>query len=344
MALIHIADQQEPIEAGRHRILEAALEAGFPFPHGCSSGECGGCKCALLDGEVDLDRYSPDALTAQERARGLILACRARPLGDVRIRCLTEAAMPVVRIRTRVSCVDRVAHDVVLLRLSLPGGTPFAFRPGQFARLRFAGLPVRSYSMANGPGQDHLTFHVRVLPEGRVSQRVATALEPGDPVEVQGPFGEAYWRGPADAPLLLLAGGTGLAPILSVLSAALRDGQSPERIHVYHGVRTEADLYVGDWLQQHAREHGFRFVPVFSQSADPRSRQAHLHEAVAEDFDALDDARIYVCGPPPMVDAVRELAMNRGAAADRIHTDPFFAAEPEKKSLWKRLAGSMQRL
>lgn len=343
MALIHIADENEPIEAGRQRILEAALAAGVPFPHGCSSGECGGCKCALLEGDVDLDRYSPDALSAEERARGLILACRARPLSDVRIRCLTEAAMPVVKLRTQVSRIEQVAHDVVVLRLALPERKPFAFRPGQFARLRFGRLPVRSYSMANAPGQDHLDFHIRVLPDGRVSRTVATTLQPGDAVEVQGPFGDAYWRGPSDAPLLLLAGGTGLAPILSVLSAALRDGQSPAAIHVYHGVRTEADLYVGDWLGQHARDHGFRFVPVFSQSAGPGSRQAHMHEAVAEDFGALDEAQLYVCGPPPMVDAVRQLALSRGAAADRIHADPFYAAEPEKQSLWKRITGTIQR-
>ncbi len=340
MALIHIGDKQEPIEAGRQRILDAALKAGFPFPHGCSSGECGGCKCALLDGKVDLERYSPDALSPEERASGLILACRARPLSDVRIRPLTEAVMPVVRTRTRVAGIDRAGRDVVLLRLDLPDGKPLAFRPGQFARLRIGKLPVRSYSMANGPGQDQLLFHIRVLPDGRVSQHVAATLRPGDAVEVQGPFGDAYWRGPAEAPLLLLAGGTGLAPVLSVLSAALRDGQAPDRIHVYHGVRAEADLYAGESLRQQAREHGFRFVPVFSQPSDPGSPGRHLHEAVAQDFDTVEDAQIYVCGPPPMVDAVKALALERGALAERIHSDPFHAAEPEKKSLWQRLTGT----
>jgi ferredoxin-NAD(P)+ reductase (naphthalene dioxygenase ferredoxin-specific) len=340
MTLIHISDWQQPIDAGRHRILEAALDAGVPFPHGCGAGECGSCKCELLEGEVRSDGYSPDALTDEESANGLILACRARPVGDIRIRWLA-AATAAVTVAARVFSIDRVAHDVVVLTLSLPHGKTLDFRPGQFAKLRFGKLPARSYSMASRPREEHLMFHIRVLPQGRVSQHVATKLKPGDSVEVQAPFGDAYWAGPAKGPLLLLAGGTGLAPMLSVLAAALSDGQASNLIHLYHGVRTEADMYAGDLLRRHSQEHKFRFVPVYSQATDPQSRQAHLHEAVAEDFDALDDANIYVSGPPPMVEAVKTLAMRRGAAADRVRADAFFAAPPEKKSLWERITGAI---
>ncbi len=342
MTLIHICDRQEPIDAGRRHILEAALNAGIPFPHGCSSGECGSCKCELLEGEVRSDDYSPDALTTEECARGLILACRARPLGDVRIRCLDASALvPVVKIDARVSGIDRVSHDVVIVTLKIPDSMSFQFRPGQFARLRFGKLAARSYSMANSSGQDHLLFHIRILPEGSVSQHVAAGLKPGDIVEVQGPFGDAYWLGPTEGPLLLLAGGTGLAPILSVLGAALGDGQAPELIHLYHGVRTQADLYAGDWLWRHSREHKFRFVPVYSQGVDPQLRRMHPHDALAEDFDTLDSASIHVSGPPPMVEAVKTLAINRGAAAERIRADAFFAAAPEKTSLWQRLTSAI---
>ena len=231
MALISIAQWPQPIEAGRLRVLEAALDAGVPFPHGCGSGECGTCKCQLLSGKVTLDKYSPDALSDAERDAGMILACRARVVSDVSLRWLSTAAppLPMVKVKARVSHVGRIAHDVVVLTLTLPGNVSFSFRPGQFAKLRFGKLPTRSYSMANQPGERQLEFHIRMVPGGMVSQHIASALMVGDPVEVRGPFGDAYWDGAESAkegPLLLLAGGTGLAPILSVLDAmACRPGR-----------------------------------------------------------------------------------------------------------------------
>ena len=342
MALIHIADWPLPIDAGRRRILEAALDAGVPFPHGCGSGECGSCKCELLEGEVASDPFGPDALNGEEIANRLILACRARPVGDVRIRWLAQhAAKQVVKISTRVSSIERVAHDVVVLTLALPANGTFDFHPGQFAKLSLGKLPVRSYSMANQPGDAHLTFHIRVLPNGRVSSHVATALAIGDEVKVQGPYGDAIWQGPTNDPLVLVAGGTGLAPILSILDAALGAGQAAERIHVYHGVRSEHDLYAGDLLHRRAQEQGFRFAPVYSHPTGMTSRPAFVHEAVSEYFEDLSRARIYASGPPPMVDAVKDVALRRGALRERIHADAFFAAEQDKPSLWRRLAGTL---
>jgi len=325
------------------RILEAALDAGVPYPHGCGSGECGSCKSQLLSGEVTLDRYSPDALSDAEREHGVILACRARVLSDVHVKWLSAAtALPMVKLNARVASVKRVAHDVVVLSLTLPAGSSMAFRPGQFAKLRFGKLPARSYSMANQPSQGRLEFHIRMVPDGLISQYVANQLKTSDVVEVRGPFGEAYWDAVGDAkqdPLLLLAGGTGLAPILSVLGAALRDGQPAEQIHVYHGVRSERDLYAGTQLIEHAREKGFRFVPVYSSAVERIARTGLLHEAVAEDFSSLAATRIHVAGPPPMVDAVKDLALRRGATAARIRADAFYPAAPEKKSLWERITG-----
>ena len=302
MPTIHIANWPQPVDAGRHRILEAALDAGVPFPHSCGSGECGSCKCQLIEGEVTFDRYSPDALSEDERERGLILACRTRPVGDVRVRWLSKASVPaMVKVDARVESVDRVARDVIVLTLALPQGKAFDFRPGQFAKLRMGRLPARSYSMANQPGQGRLVFHVRVVPGGKVSGHVSGTLKAGDAVEVRGPFGEACWAGAQTAPLprqlLLLAGGTGMAPILSVLDAALADGQLGHAIHVYHGVRTEADLYATDLLEQRVRRHGIRFVPVLVEPSAGR-RSGHLHEAVGEDFRALAGTSVYVAGPP----------------------------------------------
>lgn len=342
MAQIQIAQWPQPIEAGRLRILEAALDAGVPFPHGCGTGECGGCKCKLLSGQVTMNAYSPGALTDEEREQGLILACRSHVVTDVKISWLSSAALPqpMVKFNARVFRVAPVAHDVFVVTLAAPAGQGFNFRPGQFVKLRFGKLPARKYSMANQPGQDLLEFHIRIVPNGVVSQYVATKLREGETVEVRGPFGDAYWEGLEEAntgPLVLLAGGTGLAPVLSVLDAALKDGVAPGQVHLYHGVRAERDLYAESRLTAHAQKHGFRFTPVYSEKARESARKGFVHEILEQDFDDLRDARIFVAGPPPMVDAVKISAIGRGANPQRIRADAFYASEPEKKSLWARL-------
>lgn len=345
MPLIKIFQWPEPIQSGRLRVLEAALDAGVPFPHGCGSGECGTCKCQLTSGEVTMDKYSPDALSATERAQGMILACRARPVTDVNVRWLSTAAapLPIKKFRATVSHVGAIAHDVVLLVLKLPADLSFPFRPGQYAKLRFGNLPIRSYSMANQPGERELEFHIRLVPNGLVSQYVAREIEVGSVVEVRGPFGDAHWDDvhiAKQGPLLLLAGGTGLAPILSVLDAALRDGVPPQQIHVYHGVRSERDLYAGDQLWAASKQQGFKFTPVYSQEAGTGgARSGNLHEVVAGDYPSLVSASIYTAGPPPMVDAVKHLSKTLGADATRVRADAFYAAEPEKKGLWQRVTG-----
>ena len=296
----------------------------------------------LLSGQVTMDAYSADALSEADRAAGMILACRARAVSDVSLRWLSTAAptLPMLKFKARVTQVEHIGHDVVLLKLVLPDHVAFAFRAGQFAKLRFGKLPTRSYSMANQPGERVLEFHIRVVPGGLISQYVADILVPGDLVEVRGPFGDAYWEkaeDAKDAPLLLLAGGTGLAPMISVLESALKDGIPPQHIHLYHGVRGERDLYAGERLRIGSLKQGYRFVPVYSDGARGAGRTGQLHEAVAEDFPNMGGAHVYAAGPPPMIDAVVELTAARGVKASRVRVDAFYAAEPEKKSLWERV-------
>lgn len=343
MPLVSIHQWPQPIEAGRLSILEAALEAGVPYPHGCASGECGGCKTQLLSGDVTMDAYSADALSDDERASRVILACRAKPTCDVQVRWLSVVApLPVVKFKAAVLDLRALAHDVMALTLAIPDGVRMSFRPGQFAKLRVGKLAPRSYSMANQPGQGQLEFHLRVVPNGAMSEFVAKQLKTGDSVEVQAPFGDAAWdneRPPASAPLLLLAGGTGLAPMLSVLDAALSAGVSGHQIHLYHGVRAERDAYATQQLAGRIQDHGFRFVQVFSDGVAGQQRRGFLHHAVGEDFGCLAAARIYAAGPPPMVDAVKELALQRGAATHSIRADAFYAAQPLKVGLWERISG-----
>jgi CDP-4-dehydro-6-deoxyglucose reductase/ferredoxin-NAD(P)+ reductase (naphthalene dioxygenase ferredoxin-specific) len=343
MRQIQIQQWPQPVPCGpKQTVLEAALAEGVPFPHQCMSGECGQCKSKLLCGEVEHGAHLPDALSAAERAQGLVLACRARPKGPVQVEWLLPAKLsaavpPVRRLRTRVEAIDRLAHDVVRLRLSPQGGKPLHFLPGQFAQLRIGKLPARSYSMANLPGDERLEFHVRVVPHGRVSQHVAHGLRVGDEVQLQGPFGAAVWRPEATpAPLLLAAGGTGLAPLWSVLQAALASGQRD--ITLYHGVRDERDLYAHALLSDLQAKGLVRYVPVLSMpSGATRHRTGWLHDAIAADQPELRGRRVYAAGPPPMVDAVRALAVKAGVPEHEVFADAFHAAPPAELGVLDRL-------
>jgi ferredoxin-NAD(P)+ reductase (naphthalene dioxygenase ferredoxin-specific) len=339
MARIKLADWPTPIEVGRGTILETALAAGIPFPHGCMSGECGTCKCRLAAGAVSHDGYSPDALSESERRDGIILACRARPRGDIELEWATPrrtaVQLPVRRVRARVVHKSAAARDVIRLRLEVVAG-PLAFAAGQFARLEVGTLPPRSYSMANRPGAALLEFHIRRVIGGAVSSYIAEELRVGDQVKLEGPFGSAYWDTPRPGPLLLIAGGTGLAPLKSVLTEALDAGQAP--IHVYHGVRDEQDLYDSEELSRLAAQKHIRYTAVLSAPMAATARRTGMvHSAVAGDFTNLAGFRVFTAGPPPMVEATRALALTLGAAPNDIVADAFHHAPPERAGLFGRL-------
>lgn len=330
-----------PVELhGRQTLLEAALAAGVPFPHQCMSGECGACKCRVLDGQVEHGPHLPEALSADERAQGLVLACRSRARGPVAVEWLlperARAALPPPRqLQLRVTCKTRAAHDVIRLRVEAKGQA-LHFLPGQYARLRVGRLPARSYSMAGLPGEGELEFHIRQVPQGLVSGHIAQQLEVGDTLRLEGPFGSATWQGVQPGPLLLVAGGTGLAPVMSILRAALDDGHAD--IHLYHGVRDERDLYDSERLTALHADGRLRYTPVLSApaAATPR-RTGFVHEALARDFPRLDTAALYAAGPPPMVEAVRAHALAAGLDAQHIAADAFHPAAPAGLSLLERL-------
>lgn len=339
MPLIHLQQWPDPVPVKRGSILDAALGAGVPYPHSCRAGECGACKTQLHSGEVKLDPCAPEALSEQERASGLILACRARPQTDVRIEWLSKSAAPAVcplrKVLAEVTALEQATHDIVRVHIALRG-EPLQFAAGQYARLCFAGLPPRPYSMANRPGNPLLEFHVRRVPNGKISNFVADELQPGDVLRFEGPFGSAHLQAGRDRPLLLVAGGSGLAPMLSILRAAVL--AAPQQIHLYHGVRSMADLYDTDVIDVHAAVARVRRVAVLSAAAaERRCRAGFVHEAVAADFDSLEGHDIYVAGPPPMVDAVKRAVIERGAQPEHVSADPFYWANEQSPPAPKRL-------
>lgn len=315
------------------RILAVALEENLPYPHGCKSGNCGACKSVLHSGRVRMAPHSKLALSEEEEARGLILACRSTPLEDceVSFAALDEApAHPVRRLQGRVAEVERMTRDVVRVRIETDGPEPLDFSAGQYATVAFPGLPARDFSFANRPGESVLEFHVRALDGGRVSRFVVEELKPGEPVMLEGPYGVAHLREEHRGPILALAGSTGLAPIKSIVERALAIGLK-QPIHVYLGVRAEADVYLEDHFRALADAHeNVDFAIGLSEPVGSTGRRTGtLADMVRQDFNDLDGAKVYLAGPPVMVETCVEAVKALGVREEDCHADAFYT-EAEK--------------
>lgn len=315
------------VEAG-DTILASLIRAGVAFPFSCQAGNCGTCKCELVSGEVMELEYSEHALNPEERAKGIILACRAQVWDDTVIRRIDAEDLvlhPSRVMRCRVLELEDLTHDIKGLRLAIEAGGPFAFSAGQYAQLEFAPGLSRHYSMANTPEDAELVFHIRHMPGGRTSGYVAAQLKPGDRVKASGPLGIAYLRDEQPGPVLLVAGGSGLAPIQSILCTLLVRGFEAT-VSLYFGVRSERDLYHEPLLQDLAARHAnFRYHVVLSeQKGAPGRRYGLVHEALAADLEKLEGLAAYLAGPPVMVEAVSALLRQRGLPQRQIHADAFY--------------------
>jgi len=326
----------QPVDAqDGETILDALLRNGVGFPYSCQAGNCGSCKCEVAGGEIFELEYSEHALSPAERARGLVLACRTQVWGDVRVRRLDaqEFVMHPSRVmQCRVTTMEALTHDVLRLRFEIESGGPFTFSAGQFAKLQFAFAPdaPRDYSMANAQFEPGLEFHVRVL-AGGVSAQIGERLRPGDAVRVSGPFGTSYLREAHAGAVLAVAGGTGLAPIRSIVRTALHTGM-PGPIHLYVGVREERDVYAEAELRAWANAHPNLHVHVVLSEGSPaaRRRTGLVTDVIARDFADLSGVNAYLAGPPAMVDAAAELLRARGAAPRDVHADAFYSAVPAR--------------
>ncbi|HET9933416.1 MAG TPA: 2Fe-2S iron-sulfur cluster-binding protein [Polyangiaceae bacterium] len=321
--------ESAPALAGE-TILESLLQAGLAFPHNCQSGNCGACKCELVEGDILELPYSEYALSAEERSRGLILACRTQVWGDCSVRPLGADEMvlhPSRVMRCRVVEIQELTHDIRGLSLAIESGGPYGFSAGQHARLKFGpGIPERSYSMASLPGDSMLEFYVRLTARGQASGYVFSNLRVGAEVTVSGPLGNAYLRENHRGPLLAVAGGSGMAPIKSIVETALRN--DPTRtVHCYFGVRDERDVYVESRLRELAQRHpNLRVHVVLSEASGATTRRTGtVATAVMEDFKEFPGFKAYVAGPPPMVEAVQRELVARGMAIRDIHADAFYS-------------------
>lgn len=322
-------DRPVSVEIGQ-TILAAALDQGQPYPCGCQSGNCGACKSVLVAGEVDMAPYSPFALSAEERQSGRILACRAVPWSDCEVAYLEPdeaVSHPRRLLDCRVLEIAALTHDIKRVRLEIAAGGPFDFTAGQYGAVTFAGLAPRDYSFANLPDEAILEFHIRVLDGGAVSRHVARDLAPGAAVRVEGPFGVSYLREGHRGPILAIAGGSGMAPIRSIVGRALAAGLA-QPIHVYVGMRDERDVYLERELAELAARHpNLGFDVVLSEPTGPTDRRTGLLcDVLADDFTDLDGAKVYLAGPPVMVETCVSVLDNLGVRREDCHADAFYSA------------------
>ncbi len=305
-------------------LLEALRQAQVPVSYSCMAGRCGTCRCRVLVGKVLDGGANSISLRSGD---AYVLACQTyltEPCA-IEIPEPDEIVVHTARIiRARVAAIEDQTHDIK--RLCLEPAKPIEFSPGQYAQLQFTSDHVRPYSMAGLCTDGELEFHVRLVPGGRVTGYVARTLKVGDEVRVSGPLGSAYLRRKHDGPMLCVAGGTGLAPILSIIRGVVDEGMH-NPIHLYFGLRSERDIYGLDWLAELRRQHRQLKVHTVVASGLPAGRRAGLvTDAIKQDWPSLEGFRAYLSGAPPMVEATSLLLRQRGILAEQIYADAFYAS------------------
>ncbi|MGN6461075.1 MAG: 2Fe-2S iron-sulfur cluster-binding protein [Pseudolabrys sp.] len=308
-------------------VLAAALRSGVSLPHDCQLGGCGTCRVRLLDGAVTYDEW-PFALTEEEAASGYALMCQSRPAADLVIEPPAVASLPQPERRTAiVRSVRALSPTVTHLVLDVPEIGPSSFRPGQYMNVM---LPegARSFSMASAPGDGVVDFHIRRQPGGRFTDHGLSQLSAGDQLEIEMPHGAFYLRLEDDRPLLMVATGTGLAPMKAMLES-LADHPDCPPVSLYWGARTAGDLYlhdaVGTWG---AGLDDFRYVPVLSRGDDHwTGRRGYVQHAALTDYPDLSGHAIYLCGSPPMIAEAKSRFMACGAMAEFMYAEGFMAQQ-----------------
>lgn len=308
-------------------VLEAALRQRCGLPYGCQNGVCGSCKGRVLEGRVHY-RQEVEALSGQELEEGYALFCQAVPDSDL----LIEVGRGVAKHPCRVRVIERLSHDVIRLVLALPKSECLQFLPGQYVDILLDNGKRRSFSLANAPHDaDSLELHVRYYQDGLFSEYVFHKLQEQELLYFSGPTGNFFFHSDGSKPIIMVAGGTGFAPIKSIIEHLLYTA-CDRSVYFYWGARQEKDLYLHELVRSWADQYEtFNYVPVLSQLEDVElwsGRRGMVDQAVLADFADLSGYEVYACGPPSMVQAVHDGCIAQGLPAALFYSDPFeFAAD-----------------
>ena len=318
---------------GGETILAAGIRHRINLPYGCQDGACGSCKCKMLGGSVTHGAHQSKALSDEEAAQGLVLTCCATPASDVVLesrQVTSEGAFAIKKMPTRVTLLEKKSPDVMRLLLQLPASEVFQYHAGQYVEFLLPGGLRRSYSMANAPHTQAtspaLELHIRHMPGGKFTDMVFGSLKEREILRIEGPYGSFYLREESAKPIILLASGTGFAPIKALIEHLQFKGSSRPATF-YWGGRRPSDLYMDDWVRAKLLEMpSLRYVPVVSD-AQPQDgwagRTGFVHLAVLQDFADLSGFQVYACGAPVVVDSARRDYLLAGLPEDAFFADAF---------------------
>lgn len=318
-------------------VLDAAFRQGIMLMHGCKEGQCSACKSIVLDGEGEHEDYSTFALSDNEQEEGMVLLCRYYPETDLEIELLNydeellTSWIPAKNFNGTVSAITDLTHDIKQIDVALD--QEITFRAGQYVDITIPDTNItRSYSMANPPSQsDTLSFIIKTYADGSFSSKLNN-FSVGDALTLNGPFGMSFRNERNEGPVLLVGGGSGMAPLWSILND-LVDNNVQKPVRLYYGARTEKDLLYLDEIEKIGEKlDDFKFIPALSDLAPGETwdgATGYIHEVVAKDFDSevpVANREAYACGPPPMCDALVPVFQQIGIDADDIHLDKFTPA------------------
>lgn len=315
-------------------ILNAAMRQGVGLPYGCKNGACGSCKGKLVTGEISHRPHQDKALSSEEESKGWSLFCCATPHSDVTIEArevLGIGEYPVKKMPTRVAKLEKLAPDVMAISLQLPANERLQYRAGQYIEFMLKDGQRRSYSLANPPHSDEqLSLHVRHMPGGVFTDQVFGTMKERDILRFEGPLGSFFLREDSDKPMILLASGTGFAPIKAVIEHAVHIG-STRPMTLYWGGRRPQDLYMDALCRQWTQEiPHFTYVPVVSDALAEdgwQGRSGFVHQAVMADYPDLSGHQVYACGAPVVVDsAQRDFGAQCRLPAEEFYADSFISA------------------
>lgn len=311
-------------------ILDAALRQGISFPYGCRSGACGNCLGNVLSGEVDYPNGLPLSLMEQEHESGKALFCSAVAKSSLEIEVREIAGADEIEVKTlpaRVVSLHKLAPDVMEMTLKLPETERMQFRAGQYIEFLLRKGKQRAFSIANAPINDeYLELHLRLVEGGYFTEHVFNEMKEKALVRINGPLGTFFLRDDSKRPLIFIAGGTGFAPIKSMVEQLISEGDERD-VYFYWGVRAKQDLYINHLPEKwdYQREN-FKYIPVLSNALEGdnwEGREGFVHQAVADDFADLSGYDVYMAGPPPMIDAAKQQFAQQGLLEENLYSDSF---------------------
>ncbi len=307
----------------KETLLVSALNQGVAMAHSCRVGGCGTCKCRLVEGKTRSLTDFSYVLSAEELADNYILACQSVPLSDIKVEArLTDDQAPQT-IQGTVAAQQMLTHDICQLTVRL--AEPLEYKAGQYTELALASLPTvfRNFSFAGQSGQQEVHFFIRRVAKGVLTEKITRDNLVGEEVTLRGPHGD-FWLQPSDAPILMVAGGSGLAPIMAILKEAQAQGLN-RPVTLLFGARRQHDLYLLEEIE-HMASHWpaqFTFIPVLSEAGDEdwQGQRGLVTEHIAAVL--TTDMHAYLCGPPVMVDAASDVLAAQGIRPEHIHADRF---------------------